>query len=92
MLFTVRCLFGQALNKGPKNRRGSGTAECDQHMCDRVSADTWRSCRQQEIPHRPSQEMYEMEAIPQDSDVVLGDLRGRGEGVTGAGGLWAKSE
>ncbi|OLP82669.1 hypothetical protein AK812_SmicGene36665 [Symbiodinium microadriaticum] len=28
-------------------------------------------------------EMYEMEAIPQDSDVVLGDLRGRGEGVTG---------
>ncbi|CAE7554339.1 unnamed protein product [Symbiodinium necroappetens] len=28
-------------------------------------------------------EMYEMEAIPKDSDVVLGDLRGRGEGVTG---------
>eukprot|EP00439_Symbiodinium_sp_Y106_P012114 s4461_g1.t2 len=28
-------------------------------------------------------EMYEMEAIPEDSDVVLGDLRGRGEGVTG---------
>ena len=30
------------------------------------------------------QEMYEMEAIPDDSDVVTGDLRGRGEGVTGA--------